>query len=118
MKKKTSHDSKAEYLEALKKANEDTNTVIKTVEEMIDLPFYDYCQFLEGKNVGELKAFRSLLQTNLDRADVYGKTLVENKVNTFGKEDRITLGSVFAITARIQDRMGYIDFLVKKLSLN
>jgi hypothetical protein len=38
-------------------------------------------------------------------------------VSVFGTEERIGLGSVFMVCAKIQDRMGYIDYLVQKNSV-
>jgi hypothetical protein len=113
-KAKNAHE---EYKEQIEQAQKDTKTVIDSTEEMIDMPFFEYAKFLEGKNIGELNAFRALLQMHIDKADIYGKTLVENKVSVFGKEERIVLGSVFAVTAKIQDRMGYIDYLIQKNSV-
>lgn len=107
-------NAKEEYLEQAERNKKDAETLARTVEELIDLHFIDFCTFCEGRNIGELMGFRALLQTNLDRVDVLGKQLIENVMTTFGKEERIRVGSVFALTAKIQDRMGYIDYLVKQ----
>lgn len=110
-------NAKQEYNEMIKKAQEDFGITVESTEQMIDMPFFEFAKFIEGKNIGELKAFRSLLQMHLDRADLVGKKLVENTVTTFNKEERIQLGSVFIITAKIQDRMGYIDYIITKNSI-
>jgi hypothetical protein len=110
-------NAQEEYTQQVEQAKKDTQTVVESTEEMIDMPFFEYAKFLEGKNIGELKAFRALLQMHMDKADLYGKKLVENKVSVFGTEERIGLGSVFMVCAKIQDRMGYIDYLVQKNSV-
>lgn len=102
------------YKKALERAKEDYKIVVKSTEEMIDMHFYDFARFLEGKNVGELYAFRALLQTYLDRADIIAKNLVETRVTTFQTHERVQMGSVFSIIAKIVDRMGYIDYLIQK----
>lgn len=106
-----------EYSKDMERANKDIETVTESTEQMIDMPFFEYAKFLEGKNIGELKAFRVLLQMHLDKADLYGKRLVEDTVTVLGKEQRIQMGSVFSITAKIIDRMGYMDYLLKKNSI-
>lgn len=98
----------------MQEANKDMKKVFASVEEMIDTPFYEFSLNMEGKNIGELMAFRALFQKHLDEIDVMGKKLVESNAISFNKESRIKLGSVFAVSAKIQDRMGYIDYLVKK----
>jgi hypothetical protein len=109
------HSSRDEYKRQMTESVRDANRLLKTVDDLVDLPMYEFAKFCEDKNVGELKAFRSLMQTNLDQIDVYGKQLVDSKEQKFfSKEDRINLGSVFAISGKIQDRMGYMDYLVKK----
>lgn len=114
MAKKT---AKEEYQELIEQAKKDTATVVESTEELIDMPFFEFAKFLEGKNIGVLKAFRVLLQMHLDRADLTGKKLVEDKVAVFNVEARVQLGSVFIVVAKIQDRMGYIDYLIKKNSI-
>ena len=107
-----------EYKKELERAKKDYEIIVKSTEEMIDMPFYDFAKFLEGKNVGELYAFRALLQTHLDRADVLAKKLVETKVTTFQTQERVQMGSVFSVIAKIVDRMGYIDYLIQKNSID
>ena len=107
-----------EYEKALERAKEDYKIVVKSTEEMIDMHFYDFARFLEGKNVGELYAFRALLQTHLDRADIMAKSLVETMVTTFQTHERVQMGSVFSIIAKIVDRIGYIDYLIQKNSID
>ena len=107
-----------EYKKALERAKEDYKIVVKSTEEMIDMHFYDFARFLEGKNVGELYAFRALLQTHLDRADITAKSLVETRVTTFQTHERVQMGSVFSIIAKIVDRIGYIDYLIQKNSID
>ena len=107
-----------EYKKELERAKEDYKIVVKSTEEMIDMHFYDFARFLEGKNVGELYAFRALLQTHLDRADIMAKSLVETMVTTFQTHERIQMGSVFSIIAKIVDRIGYIDYLIQKNSID
>lgn len=107
-----------EYKKELEKAKEDYEIIVKSTEEMIDMHFYDFARFLEGKNVGELYAFRALLQTHLDRADIMAKNLVETRVTTFQTHERVQMGSVFSIIAKIVDRIGYIDYLIQKNSID
>lgn len=107
-----------EYKKELERAKEDYKIVVKSTEEMIDMHFYDFARFLEGKSVGELYAFRALLQAHLDKADVLAKNLVETKVTTFQVQERIQMGSVFNIIAKIVDRIGYIDYLIQKNSID
>jgi hypothetical protein len=107
-----------EYKQQIEQAKNDFGITVDSTEEMIDMPMFEFVKFLEGKNIGELKAFRSLLQMHLDKGDMLGKKLVESKVDVFRKESRIQLGSVFMVVAKIQDRMGYIDYLLIKNKLN
>lgn len=111
--------SKQEYQQAAEEqAKKDSAQIVKTTEELIDAPMFEVCKFFEGRNIGELKAFRSMLQTHLDKVDVFGKKLVDNPLPANSKEDRISLGSVFALAGKIQDRMGYIDYLTEKNQLH
>lgn len=110
-------NAREEYKEQLEQAKEDTKTVVKTVEQLIDMPMFEFCGFCEGRNIGELKAFRSLMQTNLDQVDSYGNKLLKNKLTSFNQSARETIGSIFSIAAKIQDRMGYMDYLIKKNSI-
>lgn len=107
-----------QYQKEIEQAKRDTATVIESTEQLIDMPFFEYAKFLEGQNIGVLRGFRTLLQMHLDRADLLGKTLVEDKVTTFTKEQRVQMGSVFGIVNKIVDRMGYIDYLIQKNSIN
>jgi hypothetical protein len=113
-KPKNAHE---EYAQQIEQAKKDTATVVESTEEMIDMPMFEYAKFLDKRNIGELKAFRVLMQMHLDRADLYGKKLVEEKVTQFGKEERIALGSVFSVVSKIVDRMGYIDYLIQSKSI-
>lgn len=96
----------------------DMQSMVESTAELIDMHFTKFAEFLEDKNIGTLKAYRSLLERNLDQADVIGKQLVENKVTTFSQDDRVKLGSVFGAVAKIVDRIGYIDFLIKKRDID
>lgn len=104
---------KKEYEEALK----DVDSLVESTAQLIDMPFAEFSQYLEGKNVGTLRAYRALLQSNLDQADAYAKKLVDNTVTTLGKNDRLRLGSIFGVVSKIIERMGYIDLLLSKNSI-
>jgi hypothetical protein len=113
-KAKNAHE---EYAQLIEQAKEDTKTVVESTEQLIDMPMFEFAKFCEGKNVGVLKAFRVLFQMHMDRADLVGKKLVEDTVSSFNKEARIKLGSIFIVTAKIQDRIGYIDYLIKSKAI-
>jgi hypothetical protein len=99
----------------IKQAQADAKKVAESTEELIDMPMYEFCQFFDDKNVGECRAFRSLLQMHLDRVDHYGKNAVEaNLLLPMKKEERISMASLFSLASKIQDRMGYIDYLLLK----
>lgn len=96
-------------------AKADAKAVAESTEEMIDMTFTDFAEFMEGKNIGELKAYRTLFQMHLDRADVLGKRLVDAvPVSNINREYMVKTASVFGIINKISDRMGYIDYLLKK----
>lgn len=103
--------------QTVEEQQKDVKIVMDSTEQLIDSTFMEVCQFLEGKNIGELKAFRTLLQTHLDKVDLYGKNLVELKVIEFNKDQRVKVGSIFSIAAKIQDRIGYIDYRLDQLKL-
>lgn len=98
-------------------AIEDMDDMVNSTTELIDMPFKGFAGFLEGKNIGTLKAYRTLMQRNLDEVDLLGKRLVESAVTTFNKEERVKLGSVFGLVSKIVERMGYIDLLIGKLAI-
>lgn len=104
-----------EYAGKPEQAKADAKAVADSTEEMIDMPFTEFAEFLEGKNIGELKAYRTLFQMHLDRGDVLGKQLVETApVRNINKDYMVKTGSVFSVITKITDRMGYIDYLTKK----
>lgn len=103
--------------EELKQAQSDMKDAVESTQQLIDLPFNEVATFLEDKNVGELRGYRLLLETHLSEVDVMGQLLVNNKVITFSIDDRVKLGSVFGIANKIQNIIGYIDFLYTKNSI-
>ena len=107
-------NTKKEYDQSMK----DMETMVESTNELIDMHFTEVAKFFEDKNVGVLKAYRTLLQRNLDQADVLGKNLVESTVTTFNKEERIRLGSLFGAVTKIIDLMGYIDYLLEKRKID
>ena len=106
-------NTKREY----EKAQNDINDMVESTEQLIDMHFTEYAEFLEDKNLGTIKAYRSLLERNLDKVDNLGKQLIESNVTNMTPSERIKLGSVFGAVNKIVDRIGYIDFLIKKRDL-
>lgn len=103
---------KQQYEQALS----DLGDMVESTAELIDMHFTQFAEFLADKNIGTLKAYRALLERNLEQADVTGKTLIED-VKDFSKDDVIKIGSVFGAVSKIVDRLGYIDFRIKELEL-
>ena len=112
-------DSRKEYMDALKQADMDLQKATESTEQLIDMHFTDFAKFLEGKNIGELRAYRVLMQMQLDRADLNGKKLVDSIGITMkpNKDTLVKMGSVFGIVSKIIDRMGYLDYLIMKNSI-
>ena len=99
-------------------AQEQSKIMFDSTEEMIDQDFLTFATFLEGRNIGELKAFRTLLQMHFDKANLYAEKLVNNSPQLiFNATQRAQVGSVFGILSKIIDRMSYIDYLIKKNSI-
>lgn len=105
--------NKNQYAEEIKQMGD----MVESTVELIDMHFTDFAEFLEGKNVGTLRAYRTLLERTLTQADSVAKQLTESKVTTFSTEDRVKLGSVYGAISKIIDRIGYIDFKLLKLEL-
>lgn len=105
--------TKEHYEQALS----DLDNLVESTAELIDMHFTQFADFLKDKNIGTLKAYRALLERNLEQADVVGKQLVEED-KTFVKDDIIKIGSVFGAVSKIVDRIGYIDFRIKELDLD
>ena len=103
--------------EQYEQAVQDMGDMVESTAQLIDMHFTDFATFLKDKNIGTLKAYRALLERNLEQADVVAKQLVENKVTTFEEQDRVKLGSLFGAIAKIVDRIGFIDFRIKELEL-
>lgn len=111
------NDAFKQGMDEAKQNAKDHKQLVESTEEMIDMHFTEFAEFLEGKNVGELRAFRSLLQMHLDKTDMYAKKLVDAQVIVFNKKERVQMGSVFGLVNKIVDRMGYVDYLIKKNSI-
>ncbi|AEZ50567.1 hypothetical protein F400_gp120 [Bacillus phage BCD7] len=103
--------------EELKQAQSDMKLAVESTKELIDMPFFEVATFFEGKNVGELRGYRTLLTAHLNEVDVTGANLVKSKVLTFTEDERVKLGSVFMLANKIQNIIGYIDYLYKKNSI-
>ena len=106
--------TKAEYESAMN----DLDSLTESTNELIDMHFTQYAEFLEDKNVGVLRAYRALFQRQLDQADAMGKNFVDSTVTSFNKEERLKMGSIFLAVAKIIDRIGYIDYLLEKRKID
>lgn len=100
--------------EEYRKAMQDLGDFANDVEQVIDMHFTQFAEIMEDKNIGMLKSIRFILESKLEEVDRMGAGLVNSKFVTFAKDERLKLGSVFTIVAKIIDRIGYIDFLIKK----
>lgn len=107
-------NTKEEYNSAVN----DMQNLVESTTELIDMHFTQFAEFVEDKNVGVLRAYRTLFQQHLDQADMMGKSFVESTVTSFNKEERIKMGSIFSIVSKIVDRMGYIDYLIEKRKID
>jgi hypothetical protein len=109
--KEVSHLSKDEYLDAVKRAEKDASTIAKTVDELVDVQMIDFCKFMEGKNKGELLTFRAMMEEKMLQMDLMGaEVLNSSNVTQFNKEERLKVGQIFTIVARIADKVSYIDY--------
>lgn len=107
-------ETKQQYEQAIK----DMGDLVESTAQLIDMHFTQFAEFIADKNIGTIKAYRSLLERNLDQADVLAKQLTESQVTTFSTHDRIKLGSVYGAVAKIVDRIGYLDYRIKQLELD
>lgn len=107
-------DTKQQYEQAIN----DMGDMVESTAQLIDMHFTQFAEYLEGKNIGTLKAYRALMERNLEQADVVAKKLTESTVTTFKQEDRIKLGSVYGAISKIIDRIGYMDYKIKSLELD
>lgn len=106
-------ENKKQYEQAIT----DMGDMVESTAQLIDMHFTQFAEYLQDKNMGTLKAYRSLLERNLEQADLVAKKLTESVVTAFNIEDRVKLGSVYGAISRIVDRIGYIDFRLEQLKL-
>jgi hypothetical protein len=87
-------------------------------ESTIDLPMNEFCKYMEGKNVGEVRIIRGLLEAKLFAVDAIATNLLNiGDITQFTTQDRLKLANVFALLAKIEHKMSYCDYLYLKNSI-